>query len=47
MQLPDTVKPICLRGIRQVVVECEDESQQRELYERLVKEGYSCRISTL
>jgi ParB-like chromosome segregation protein Spo0J len=31
----------------QVVVECRDEAQQRELYERLVAEGFSCRLLTL
>lgn len=31
----------------QVVVECEDEPQQRELYERLVAEQYKCRLLNL
>jgi ParB-like chromosome segregation protein Spo0J len=31
----------------EVVVECEGESQQKELYERLTGEGYSCRLFTL
>lgn len=31
----------------QVVVECRDETQQQELYERLVAEGFHCRLLTL
>lgn len=31
----------------EVIVECENESQQESLYNRLTKEGYTCRISTL
>ncbi len=31
----------------QVVVECSDEDQQRELYERFVAEGLKCRLLTL
>jgi hypothetical protein len=31
----------------EVVAECRDEGQQRELYERLKAEGYSCRLFTL
>ena len=31
----------------QILVECQSESQQRELYERLRQEGYRCRVLTL
>ncbi|MGB9689907.1 hypothetical protein [Thermogutta sp.] len=31
----------------QVVVECKDEDQQREVFERLSAEGYNCRLLTL
>ena len=31
----------------QVVIECGDEAQQQELYERMRKEGYRCRVLTL
>ena len=31
----------------QVVIECRDEAQQRELFERLRGEGYKCRVLTL
>jgi|HubBroStandDraft_1064217.scaffolds.fasta_scaffold453076_2 ParB-like chromosome segregation protein Spo0J len=31
----------------EVVAECRDEGQQKELYERLTAEGYSCRLFTL
>ncbi len=34
-------------SILQILVECQNESQQRELYERLRKEGYRCRVLTL
>ena len=30
-----------------VVIECEDESQQRDLYERITGEGLKCRLLTL
>ena len=31
----------------QVVVECDGEQQQREVYQRLTGEGYACRVLTL
>ncbi|QDU88388.1 hypothetical protein Pla175_17640 [Pirellulimonas nuda] len=31
----------------QVIVECEDEKQQRELYERLCKDGRTCKLLTI
>ena len=31
----------------EVVAECRDERQQKELYEKLTAEGYSCRLFTL
>jgi len=31
----------------QVVIECRDESEQSELYEKLTKEGYECRLLIL
>lgn len=31
----------------QVVVECQDEAQQRVLYERMAAEGFKCRLLTL
>ncbi len=31
----------------EVVVECRDEGEQKQLYERLTAEGYSCRLFTL
>lgn len=31
----------------QIVVECDDEDQQRTLYEQLSEEGYRCRVLTL
>jgi ParB-like chromosome segregation protein Spo0J len=34
-------------AVFQVVVECRDEDQQREVYERMHGEGFSCRVVTL
>jgi len=34
-------------SILQIVVECNSEPQQQDLYERLKKEGYRCRVLTL
>lgn len=31
----------------QVVVECDDEAAQREVYERMTQEGYKCRLLNL
>lgn len=31
----------------QVIVECHNESQQQEVFERLAREGYKCRLATL
>jgi hypothetical protein len=36
-----------IREAYQVVVECRDESQQREVYERLTGEGLRCRLMML
>jgi site-specific DNA-methyltransferase (adenine-specific) len=36
-----------IRESFEVVVECRDEEQQKQLYERLRSEGYSCRLFTL
>lgn len=36
-----------LNELFQIVVECRDEAQQREVYERLTAEGLSCRVLTL
>jgi ParB-like chromosome segregation protein Spo0J len=45
---PDSpVLPQSLPESFQVVVECEDEEQQREVFERLSAEGYNCRLLTL
>lgn len=31
----------------QVVIDCDDEDAQRELYDRMTQEGYPCRVLTL
>jgi ParB/Sulfiredoxin domain len=36
-----------IRETFEVVVECEDENEQRRLYERLTAEGHACRLFTL
>jgi hypothetical protein len=33
-----------LRESWQVVVQCRDEDQQREIYERMTDEGFKCRV---
>ncbi|HLA86360.1 MAG TPA: ParB N-terminal domain-containing protein [Thermoguttaceae bacterium] len=46
--LPDASPPeVAIPEAFQVVVECEDEDQQRTLFERLDAEGYRCRLLTL
>ncbi|HEX4124251.1 MAG TPA: ParB N-terminal domain-containing protein [Tepidisphaeraceae bacterium] len=46
--LPDTdPAPIDLADGYQVVVDCDDEEEQREVYERLKSEGYTCRLMVL
>jgi hypothetical protein len=39
--------PVEIPVILQIVVECKTEEAQRELYERLKREGYACRVLTL
>jgi hypothetical protein len=34
-------------AVLQILVECKSEDQQRDLFERLSEEGYSCRVLTL
>jgi len=34
-------------AVLQIIVQCENEAQQKELFERLQGEGYSCRVLTL
>lgn len=44
----DTDRPeIELKKLREVVIECESEDEQRILYERFKSEGLKCRILTL
>ncbi|HUY34662.1 MAG TPA: hypothetical protein VMV69_18095 [Pirellulales bacterium] len=31
----------------QVVIQCRDEDQQREVYERMTAEGFKCRVLVL
>jgi hypothetical protein len=43
---PKPVKPPARRAIFDLVVACRDEAQQRALFERLVREGFKCRVIT-
>jgi hypothetical protein len=38
---------IAIPEVYQVVVECRDECEQRDVYERLSAEGFTCRVTTL
>ena len=40
---PEVDVPECF----QVVIECDDEEQQQEVYERMKGEGFKCRLLTL
>jgi hypothetical protein len=40
-------KDVELPECYQLLVDCRDENDQRELYERLISTGYSCRVLTL
>lgn len=40
-------KELEIPSLYQVVAECQDEDQQRELFERLKSEGYACRLLNL
>lgn len=42
-ELPEVDVPECY----ELIVSCTDETAQRELYERLNREGYKCRVLTL
>ena len=42
VDLSDRLNAIC-----EVVVECDDPEMQEEVYNRLVEEGYTCRVLTL
>ena len=44
---PEPAGQIHLPELYQVLVQCRDEEDQRQLYERLQQEGYSCRVLTL
>ena len=46
---PRTRKPrdVEVRECFQVLVECEDEAQQRIVYQRMTAEGHKCRLLTL
>jgi hypothetical protein len=35
------------RELYHVIIHCRDEAQQRELYERLRREGFRCRLTVL
>jgi ParB-like chromosome segregation protein Spo0J len=45
--IPPEPDEVAVSEAYQVVVACRDEAQQREVYDRLVAEGFSCRLLTL
>ena len=46
--LPSSCRPsLPIPSLLQIVVECQSEQQQRDLFERLRQEGYPCRVLTL
>lgn len=46
-EIADERPEIAIPEAYQVVVECKDESQQQEVFERLTREGYQCRLAML
>lgn len=40
----DDTSEIPMESVFEVIVECEDEAQQKELFDKLAGEGYRCRI---
>ena len=44
---PSEAASVDLADGYQVVVDCDDEDEQREVYERLKAEGYTCRLMVL
>jgi ParB-like chromosome segregation protein Spo0J len=45
--LPQEAASVDLADGYQVIVDCDDEEEQREVYERLKSEGYTCRLMVL
>ncbi len=43
----EEVAPLRLEHLYQVLVECDDESAQRRLFEQLTQQGYQCRVLVL
>ena len=43
----DDQKSVSVKEVYEVIVECADEADQEETFDRLSEEGYSCRVSTL
>lgn len=42
-----SLRDVDINDIHQLLVACDDEQQQQELFQRLDREGYSCRVLTL
>jgi hypothetical protein len=47
MDLAPPLPAVQIDESHQVLVACNDEADQRELYERLTQDGYPCRVLTL
>lgn len=45
--LEDNKKDEKMKEIFEIIVECKNEQQQKENYEKLIKGGYQCRLLTL
>ncbi len=44
---PDDSPEVDIPALHQVVIECQDESEQQHLFERMRGEGFKCRVLTL
>ncbi len=43
----ETLRDLPVTELFQIVVDCKNEAEQRELYERLIAEGHACKIANL
>jgi hypothetical protein len=44
---PRPPREITIPTLFQLVIQCRDENQQRELYEQLTAAGHTCKVMTL
>ena len=43
----NVVKPVDIKSTFEIIISCESESEQEDIYQSLVNEGYTCRVLTL